>query len=267
MEVNQLTIVLYTKVFPFLSIFLTALFAYFVFFTPSSIKTMIKAWKSRSAGALMFIANDDGFVDVEWMKADMGQGLFMGKRTKYVITPRPRYIEETTDEKHPLKNLDPDAKDQIDQLIQTRHIMEGIGKPTYFGYKGKSIAVSPGLLNAMDHAPKEKAKPTLAQVRGESPPPVSDQSLSSIESHPFNNKITSEYAINLLDARTIKQYIPFTFSPSLIDALTFKHEQIGYFSRPMDKLKQNALPIGVVLIVIFVAYFLMTGKIKIPGLG
>lgn len=266
MEVNQLTITLYTKVFPFLSIFLTALFAYFIFFTPSSIKTMIKAWKSRSAGALIFIANDDGFVDVEWMKADMGQGIFTGKRTKYVITPRPRYIDEITDEEHPLYGLDSDVKDQIDQLIQTRHILTGLGKPTYFGYKGKSIAVSPGLLNAMEHAPKENPKPNLAQAR-DGITPDADQSLSSLEGHSFNNKITSEYAINLMDARSIKQYIPFTFSPSLIDALTFKHEQIGYFSRPMDKLKQNALPIGVVLIVIFVAYFLMTGKIKIPGLG
>ena len=238
-EVNQLTITLYTKVFPFLSIFFAALFIYFIVFMPKSIKTMIKAWKSRGAGALMFIANDDGFVEVEWMNGDMGQGIFTGTDTKYMVTPRPRYISPVKisgeEAEHPLSELKGEDKAQIDGMIQKRHILAGIGKPVYFAYKGKSIGVTPSLLNAMEEAPVEEK----------------------------DNKV----GLNILDARTIKTYIPFTFSPSFIDALTFKHEQIGYFSRPLDKLKQNAIPMGIILIIIFIAYFAMTGKIKIPGLG
>lgn len=240
-QLNSLTIILYTKVFPFLSIFLTALFLYFIIFTPKNIKTMIGAWKSRGAGALMFIANDDGFIDIEYMKGDMGQGIFTGKNINYIVTPRPRYIppsnEEGENTDHPLSQLNDDDKAQMDGLIQKRHILNGIGKPTYFAYKGKSIGISPSLLNAMEAATETKKK-----KRGNE-------------------------GIRILDARTIKLYVPFTFSPSFIDALTFKHEQIGYFSRPMDKIKQNAIPIGLVIIVLFIAYFAMTGKIKIPGLG
>ncbi len=239
-EVNQLTITLYTKVFPFLSIFFAALFIYFIVFMPKSIKVMIKAWKSRDAGALMFIANDDGYVEVEWMNGDMGQGIFTGKDTKYMVTPRPRYISpikqgdaNTENPDNPLSELSDTDKSKMDGMIQKRHILAGIGKPVYFAYKGKSIGVTPSLLNAMEEANEDNGGENL----------------------------------RLLDARTIKTYIPFTFSPSFIDALTFKHEQIGYFSRPLDKVGKVAVPMGIVLIIIFIAYFAMTGKIKIPGFG
>jgi len=238
-QVSPLMITLYTKVFPFLSIFLTGIFIYLIIFMPKPIKTMILAWKSRGAGALMFIANDDGFIKLEYMKGDMGQGIFTGKDVKYIVTPRPRYVSpvenQQGEEKHPLSELDEEDKAQIDGMIQKRHILEGIGKPTYLAYRGKSIGVPPSLLNAME-MPLKKEKP-------------------------------KETGIRLLDARTIKLYLPFTFSPSLVDALTFKHEQIGFFSRPMDKIKQNAIPIGLVVIILFIAYFAMTGKLKIPGLG
>ena len=187
----------------------------------------------------MLIANDDGFINLEYMKGDMGQGIFTGKDVNYIVTPRPRYVSPVEphdgENEHPLSKLSDSDKGQMDDMIQKRHILDGIGKPTYFAYKGKSIGVPPSLLNAMEAAPETVEK--------------------------------KEVGIRLLDARTIKLYVPFTFSPSLVDALTFKHEQIGFFSRPMDKIKQNAMPIGLVVIVLFVAYFVMTGKIKIPGLG
>ena len=191
----------------------------------------------------MFIANDDGFIDIEYMNGDMGQGIFTGKDVNYIVTPRPRYISpvkiEGETNKNPLDELKDSDKAQMDGMIQKRHILKGIGKPTYLAYKGKSIGVPPSLLNAIERAMETKKKKKKKKHEG----------------------------IRLLDARTIKLYLPFTFSPSLVDALTFKHEQIGFFSRPMDKIKQNAIPIGLVVIILFVAYFAMTGKLKIPGLS
>ena len=224
-------ILLYTKVFPMIAIFLSMLIVAFVLFAPKSIKIMIGAWLSRKAGALMLIANDDGFVGLDYCKGDMGQGIFTGKVANYFFTPRPTSINEATEQEE--AGISDEQKRFVDNVIQYRCITD-FGKPIYLAYLGKSIGVSPQLLKVMeDLKPGANKKPA--------------------------------YIVNGLNARILKQYIQGCFAPSLIDSLTFQHEKIGWFSRPLDKIKDKVIPIGVIFVILIAVYMLSQGMI--PGIG
>ena len=108
------------------------------------------------------------------------------------------------------------------------------GKPIYLVYLGKSIGVSPQLLKVM-----EDLRP--------------------------GSKRNHSYLVDGLNARILKQYIKGCFAPSLIDSLTFQHEKIGHYSRPLDGLKDKALPIGIIVVIGIVLYMLSQGMI--PGIG
>lgn len=225
-------ILLYTKVFPMVAIFMTMLVISFLLFAPKSVKTIFFSWLSRKKGALMLIANDDGFIAFDFCKGDMGQGIFTGKTANYLFTPRPVSINEDAELQAKPKISD-EQKRFIDNIIQYRSIMD-FGKPIYLVYLGKSIGVSPQLLKIMeDLRPGSKRKPS--------------------------------YLVDGLNARILKEYIKGCFAPSLIDSLTFQHEKIGHYSRPLDKLKEKALPIGAILVILVVIY--MVSKGMIPGIG
>ena len=224
-------ILLYTKVFPMIAIFLSMLIVAFLLFAPKSIKIMMGAWMSRRSGALMLIANDDGFVRLDFCKGDMGQGIFTGKIANYFFTPRPTSINTETEEEEALIN--DEQKRFIDNVIQYRCITD-FGKPIYLAYLGKSIGVSPQLLNIMEVLKTGSGRKTSYLVTG-------------------------------LNARILKEYIQGCFSPSLIDSLTFQHEKIGWFSRPLDKIKDKVLPIGLIFVILIVIYMLSQGMI--PGIG
>ncbi len=232
---QQLIIFLYTKILPSIAAFSSMIWIGFIVVAPKSIKTLIRAWISRKAGSIIFLANDDGFTTVDFMNAKMGQGIFQGKDINYIFTPRPVYFDtDFSDAKDPEaeKKLFLEQKKVMDECILHRQIMD-IGKPVYFGYRGKSVAVSPKLL----------------------------QTMKKLQ----NPKETVE--VDLLDARILKIYIRNAFSPSLIDSLTWKHEQIGYFSKPLDKLKGAIIPIGIILVVLAGLYLLTTGQITLPTGG
>jgi len=226
-------ILLYTKVFPMLAIFLSMLFMAFLLFAPKSVKTMFKAWLSRSKGALMLIANDDGFIGFDLCKGDMGQGIFTGKIANYLFTPRPVSIDENAELQAKERVTTDEQKRFIDNVIQYRCIMD-FGKPIYLAYLGKSIGVSPQLLKVMEDLKPGSGRKVSYQVTG-------------------------------LNARILKEYIKGCFAPSLIDSLTFQHEKIGHYSRPLDKITEKALPIGVILVILIVIY--MFSKGMIPGIG
>ena len=224
-------ILLYTKVFPMIAIFLSMLIIAFLLFAPKSIKTMMGSWMSRRSGALMLIANDDGFVRFDFCKGDMGQGIFTGKIANYLFTPRPTSINSETNQEEAL--IDDEQKRFVDNAIQYRCITD-FGKPIYLVYLGKSIGVSPQLLKIM-----EDLKPGSGKKES--------------------------YIVTGLNARTLKEYIQGCFAPSLIDSLTFQHEKIGWFSRPLDKIKEKVLPIGMIIVILVVIY--MFSKGMIPGIG
>ena len=90
-------ILLYTKVFPMVAIFMTMLVMSFLLFAPKSVKTIFFSWLSRRKGALMLIANDDGFIAFDFCKGNMGQGIFTGKIANYLFTPRPVSINEKSE--------------------------------------------------------------------------------------------------------------------------------------------------------------------------
>ena len=223
-------ILLYTKVFPIIAIFMTMLIVSFLLFAPKSVKIMFKAWLSRSRGALFLIANDDGFISFDLCKGDMGQGIFTGKVANYLFTPRPVAINEDGEM---IAKVNEDQKRFIDNVIQYRCIMD-FGKPIYLAYLGKSIGVSAQLLKVMED---------LKTGSGKKP----------------------SYIVSGLNARILKEYIQGCFAPSLIDSLTFQHEKIGHYSRPLDKITEKALPIGVIIVVLIVIY--MFSKGMIPGIG
>ncbi len=231
--VDSTTILVYTKIFPFLAVFSTMLIFAFLMFSPRSLKVMFGSWLTRRAGALMFIANDDGFLTLDFCKGDMGQGIFTGKIANYIFTPRPMTINTETEETR--VDITDKQKRIVDNAIQYRYITD-FGKPVYFVYLGKSVGVSPRLLELM-----QKLRPGADK--------------------------NATYLVDGLDARLLKSYLPGCFAPSLIDSLTFQHEKIGYYSRPLDKIKEKVVPIGIILVVIALIYLVATGTLKIPGIG
>ena len=187
--------------------------------------------------SLFFMANDDGGVDVDVCRADMAQGIFMGKTDNYIFTPRPTQISDKENEDGDITD---EQKREVDDVLHYRHMMD-FGKSVFFGYLGKSVAIGPKLMALM-----ETLRPG---------------------GRLFDKKATAEntHEFKLLDPRILKTYIKTCYSPSLIEALAWKHERIGEDRRPLDGLKDKALPIGIVVVVGILLFLYSQGMI--PGIG
>jgi len=227
--VNPALLILYLYVFPVMALVSTAVLVILWFLLPGSAKTLLKARVKRS-GSLVFLANDDGYTRVELMSETPGMGILKGNPTSYVFTPRPTYVGVGDGDEQQI-GIPEDERAVLDELILHRQFMD-VGKPVYFGYVGKSVAVTPRFLEAMKTVKRRR-------LRGE-------------EESEFRR-------LQLLDPRVIKTYMPWTFNQSLIDTLTFAHERMAELRKPLRGALKVAIPITAILIIVLIAYMLLQG--------
>jgi hypothetical protein len=234
---------LYMKVFPYTAVMSIMIFIYFLVFGPHSLKSLIKSWLTRRPGAIMLLCNDEGGAVFDFMRGDMGQGIYTGNLANYIFTPRPTSVvkddmlqlrNKPTDPEEDKPRITDDEKETMNHIVLHRTFTD-LNKPLFVGYISKSVAVPPRVLHALSKLNKKAEElPT--------------------------------YMVDLADPKMLKTYITQTFSPALLDAITWKSEQKGYFSRPLDNVKKNMGPIGLILIIGALAYLISTGQLNIPGL-
>ena len=237
---NPFMEMLFLYVFPSLSIGLLAfIFIFFIFIIPSSAWARIKAKLKRNC-VIVVLFNDEGFEKTELMKSDLGQGIFSGNPISYIFTPRPTWSKikvkvPNRKNKKTIEAIDISEKTQenLNEALTHRMITD-TGKPIYYGYIGKSVAVTPRFLDIVKKV---------------------------------NKKANIFKTLELLDPRLLKVYVGKTLSPSLIETIKAENERKGYLRRPVsDTLKKMALPIGLLMIILVVGILLMTGQIDLSGI-
>jgi len=126
------------------------------------------------------------------------------------------------------KKISSKEKALMDDWIQYKHFTEW-GAALLVGYVGKSIIVPAKVLDGIEIAEAERSE------------------------------------VNLLDPRKIKTYFRKTISPAVLNSIKFTNRQIGFYMRPeLEALKQGGPIIGIIIL-IFAAYLLLSGKIPIPS--
>jgi len=224
---------------------LTFLFGIMIFYVllPGSARTRFKARYFARTGALVTLVTDDGFEVDKIMKVDLENGILTDGRKTIIFTPNPVFADEEFDfigpdgtvVKKTKQVLLPttEQKKTVDSAILKRSISD-TGKPHYTCLVNKGIAVSPellGLIQAVDSRVTE------------------------------NGRV---YQGDLVDPQILKSYFKGTFSAITLSNMEYAAERRGFLRRPMqDFLSKNALPIGMILIVIIVGYMFISGKIDI----
>lgn len=245
---------LYLYVFPVMALIATPILIILWFLLPSSAKTLLKARVKRS-GAVVFLSHDNGYTRIELMNEKMGMGILSGNPTSYLFTPRPTYVEDDDGGGVDGKGAErkPDMTDNersaLNELILHRQFMD-VGKPVYFGYVGKSIAITPRLLKAM----KESGR-AAAQGRLKPPWKAAEAEAPQVG----NEEVAEVRRLELLDPRVIKIYMPWTFNQSLIDNLTLAHERMAELRKPLRTAAKIAIPITIIVVVVIIAYMFLQG--------
>lgn len=211
------------------------LFFMLILFMPKSARIRLKARMKRK-GILVTLFSDDGFERTELMQSDLGQGILTGNPTTYIFTPRPaRIVKKVGRSKKGYVDVAEDQKKNIDEAMLHR-LVSDTGKMYLIGYIGKSLAITPKLLELIKKVNRRAIKEDVKELE-------------------------------LLDPRILKQYMSTTISRSAIESLKFEHERIGYLRRPVsDKLRKLVLPIGLIVIILIFAYLFLTGDIDFSTL-
>lgn len=215
---------------------LTFLFGIVFFYVllPGSARTRFKARYFARSGALVTLVTDDGYEKDVMMKVDLESGILTDGKKTIIFTPNPVFADEVIEgETKKLMTPTTDKKKTIDSAIQKRSFTD-TGKAHYVCLVNKGIAVTPellGLIQAVD------------------------------------NQVTEKSEINqgdLVDPQILKSYFKGTFSATTLTNMEFAAERRGFLRRPMqDFLSKNALPLGMILIVVIIGYMLISGKIDI----
>lgn len=224
----------------------TVLFILFVLAIPKSGWARIIA-KRKKTGALVTLCSDDGFEKDYVMKADAQNGIFSGRKDTLVFTPDPQFVEEEVEvvqkdgttvlEKKPFLDLTADKKKIMDEAIQTRSFTD-TGLPHFTGLLTKRIAVTPRfleLIKKINRGFKENDKVGL---------------------------------ITLVEPHSLKSYFKGTFSQQMIENIKFAAERRGFLRKPIqDNLKKAAIPVMLILFILFVYWAISSGYIDLSGFG
>ena len=216
---------------------LTFLFGIMIFYVllPGSARTRFKARYFARTGALVTLVTDDGFEVDKIMKVDLESGILTDGRKTIIFTPDPVFVDEILKDGTKKTVMEPTTqqKKTIDSAIQMRCFTD-TGKPHYICLVNKGIAVSPELLGLIQKV---------------------------------DSRVTEKNVINqgdLVNPQILKTYFKGTFSASTLSNMEFAAERRGFLRRPMqDFLSKNALPLGMILIVVIIGYMLISGKIDI----
>ena len=224
----MITNALMLNVFMYSTFGLLAVLILLIMSMPPSAKVRIIA-KRKKKGVLVQYFSDDGAEHTALMEANLGQGILTHKDTGYIFQPRPA---RATDNDNKKIDVTEDEKDLIDEAMKHMCISD-TGKPLLLGYTGKSLAVTPKLLKLIKQVNKRVTKSTIN-------------------------------AFELIDPRLLKSYMSRTINLSLIESIKQEHERIGFNRRPVsDALKKAALPIGGLIMLIIVVYYLMSGGVDL----
>ena len=202
---------------------------------PGSARTRFKARYFARTGALVTLVTDDGFEVDKIMKVDLESGILTDGRKTIIFTPDPVFVDEILKDGTKKTVMEPTTqqKKTIDSAIQMRCFTD-TGKPHYICLVNKGIAVSPELLGLIQKV---------------------------------DSRVTEKSVINqgdLVNPQILKTYFKGTFSASTLSNMEFAAERRGFLRRPMqDFLSKNALPLGMILIVVIIGYMLISGKIDI----
>ena len=213
---------------------------------PGSSRTRLKARYLAKTGALVTLHTDDGFEQDKIMKVDLESGIMTDGKKTIIFTPNPVFADEEfevtnpdgTTETQTKKVMKPseDEKKTIDSAIQKRSFTD-TGKPHYLCLVNKGIAVTPELLGL----------------------------IQAVDSRVKDDK--GVYQGDLVDPQILKSYFKGTFSAATIANMEFAAERRGFLRRPMqDFIQKNALPIGIILVVLIIGYMLISGKIDLSSI-
>lgn len=204
---------------------------------PGSARTRFKARYFAKTGALVTLVTDDGFEKDKIMKVDLENGILTDGRKTIIFTPNPVFADEVLDDGSTKKAMKPttEQKKTIDSAIQKRSFTD-TGKPHYVCLVNKGIAVTPELLGL----------------------------IQAVDTWVIGTDKSEIYQGDLVDPQILKSYFKGTFSAITLSNMEYAAERRGFLRRPMqDFLSKNALPIGMILIVIIVGYMFISGKIDI----
>lgn len=251
-----------------------ALFALIVFFVwlsmPRDIKRILLVWLFRIPCTLALVFNDDGLLEVDRVKGELGQGIGKGRILEYWIKPRPANLVE-----NPSNTEIPEGqKARIDSWLNFKHYSSW-GTPILLGYTSKSLLstaktvvevqktqdkdLDTYVLEGQKKIKKKKSRPksqggiaTLSGTQKEEPEEAEDE-------------IPPKTTVTLMDPRVLKLYFKRTISPAIINSIAFTNRQIGFYMRPeLDSIKKNGGLIIMIFVMLVLGYLLLSGGIPLP---
>jgi len=184
-------------------------------------------------GALQGIADDTGMFDIQQSKFELPEGIAHNKLGWYLY-PRPTYkptteVSEQTEE----------GIQAAEHLMLKKCILRDIGKPIWFGYRGKMGLVNPLTLAALENKPKTLHNPSQQFANLE----MFAATLSKDIQKPLSRLIGDlkerihEETITWFDPRLIREVLPQNYTESQIDAVAINRENYGRKSQGKDVFK------------------------------
>jgi len=215
---------------PILAITLTIIVPIFWFFIVPKVARML-TWCRFKNVSIHAIADDSGFVEFVPTNVELAEGVVRTKRG-WRFLPRPIWKPLNPTEKRDEK------LEEAEKVVLRKYVLKGLGKPFWFGYAGMVAATNPA---------------ALASIQQEQPNPIKRKIIfknleTYISSLPkqflWNNqtihiqkelgKIVKQLhdyikarPLTLIDPRAVKEILPETTPPSLMEAIETYSEMVG----------------------------------------
>ena len=179
----------------------------------------------KRGGVIVVAVDDAGMAHFKYMKPSVSEGVLKGNPESYMFIPSPLPVGGKKGDKG--KGKEDKAKMAYNELVKKRCIVEGLNKPIYFGSVSKGVAVSPQMLEALQEASENRR-------------------------------------VKLLSLDKLREFLEVDFGPQKIEDLGALYYLRGKLGRRRTAVTV-AVPIVLLLVVILVAWLLMSGKIQLPG--
>lgn len=239
---EDLMIILYLYVFPTLSIIFPALLIILWLLLPDPAKRLLKGRIGNRTMSL--IATDDHKLHLRATRVHP-EGFLETMEKKPQFFGLARTVGEASDSK-----ANQGIEHMEDHTLKPT-ILDGYGKPVYFAYAGKTIAVNGDMLITLHHSSREVYVGIKGAERNGTPAKIQTNKEGDQVIHAVNPG-TIHYAKVLLPLMPtlIKKYFKLMWNQSQLKALQRNWEEIGY-RKGKREFKEFAIPliiIGVVII-------------------
>jgi hypothetical protein len=239
---------------------------------PRDIKRIIIVWLFRIPCTLAFVFNDDGLLEVDRIKGELGQGIGEGRILQYWIKPRPaNLVDKKEDETIPESH-----KARIDSWLNFKHYSSW-GTPILLGYTSKSLLSTAKTVAEVQKTQDQELDTFVLEgqkkIKKKKSRPKNQGGIATLSRSPKEDpedeteaeEIPPKTTVTLMDPRVLKLYFTKTISPAIINAISFTNRQIGFYMRPeLETIKKNGGLIIMIFVILVLGYLLLSGGIPLP---